>query len=464
MNSKLLVLVVSAAAVAAMAVFPAAAVAAAPSNDDFDASTVVAALPFSDATDTREATRASDDPGACFVNNSVWYRFAPDRDMNARISVAGSSYDAIIGLYTGTRGSLQNVDCGRQLVPNLQAGVTYYLMVNGCCYIGGPDGGDLKLSIEEVFPPANDDWDTATPVTSLPFQATETTLLATTAADDDFFYNKKSVWFSFTPTTARRVAISTTGSDYQTDVAVHSGTRDARGYAACDYPASGVQWCNLEAGTTYHIVVSAAYAVGGTLVFAVLDLPTMTLSIDARAVIGLPDNPAAFRITGRATCSEAMTIYYEAWFIQDNANTFAQGQIACSPSGTQWAVDFPDSGYFLPGDGTATMNASGVGVAGPVYASAASSVALIRFVKGQAELAGLISQVDSLHLSQLGTSLRDKLATAQRMLVSGKVRQACENLDSFLGEVKAQTGKGLTMNQGRSLTTGAQEAKRVIGC
>lgn len=50
------------------------------------------------------------------------------------------------------------------------------------------------------------------------------------------------------------------------------------------------------------------------------------------------------------------------------------------------------------------------------------------------------------------------------MLVSGKVKQGCENLDNFLSQVKAQTGKGLTVEQARSLTAGAVEAKGVIGC
>ena len=450
---------------AAVAAVPGSAVAAAPSNDDFDAATVVATLPFSDSIDTREATTASDDPGRCFINNSVWYRFTPDHDMTVRITIAGSSYDAIIGLFTGARGSLQDVDCGRQLVPELRTGITYYVMVNGCCYLGGPDGGDLKLSITELSPPTNDDWDTATTVTSVPFQVTETTLLATTATDDHFFYGKKSVWFSFTPSTAGRVSISTLGSDYQTDVAVNTGTRDSRGYAACDYPQPGVQWCTVEAGTTYHVVVAAAYGVGGTLVFSVLPLPTMSLSIDNRAIIGLPGNPAAVRITGTATCSEAITLYVDAWFIQGNASSAVQGhQIACSPDGVGWAVDVPDYGYFVPGDGTATMNGGGGGVAGPVYTSVASPVVLKRYVAGEAEIEVLTSRLDSFALAKLGASLHDKLATAQRMLVSGKVRQACETVDSFLAQVRAQTGKGLTLLQGSSLTAGAREAKDVIGC
>ena len=71
----------------------------------------------------------------------------------------------------------------------------------------------------------NDDWDTATSITGVPFEVTQETLLATTAPDDELFYDKKTVWFSFTPGESTRVEITTNGSDYQTDVAVYSGPR-----------------------------------------------------------------------------------------------------------------------------------------------------------------------------------------------------------------------------------------------
>jgi hypothetical protein len=127
----------------------------------------------------------------------------------------------------------------------------------------------------------NDDWDTATPITGVPFDVTQETLLATTAPDDELFYDKKTVWFSFTPGESTRVAITTNGSDYQTDVAVYSGPRANRSRAYCEYAPDSVQRCNLEAGTTYHIVVSAADGIGGLLKFSVLSGAGTTTPIAA---------------------------------------------------------------------------------------------------------------------------------------------------------------------------------------
>ena len=337
--------------------------------------------------------------------------------------------------------------------------------IYGVTTIAGAAGYSVAIAagVNDPTPrPPNDDWDTATIVTGVPYQLTESTVDATTAADDDFFYSKKTVWFSFTPSADRRVAISTIGSDYQTDVAVYTGTRNSRGYAPCDYPISGVQWCSVTAGTTYHVVVSAAHGVGGTLVFSVVDLPTITVTIDNRALIGHPSSPTTVRVSGTVVCSEPMTLSFEAWFIQGNASSAASGQISCSSTTTSWTVDVPDYGYFTPGAaGTATMSAGGSGVAGPVYASVGVSVLLTRY--DQALVADLIALVKSYSLGKLGTSLTDKLVTAQRMLEANKRRQAVETLDSFIHQVNAHKGKGLTIEQARELTNRAQDIKTAIG-
>jgi len=335
--------------------------------------------------------------------------------------------------------------------------------IYGVTAIAGAAGYSVAIAagVNDPTPrPPNDDWDSATTVTGVPYHLTEDTLNATTASDDDFFYSRKTVWFDFTPSTDRRVAISTIGSDYQTDVAVHTGTRNSRGYASCDYPLTGVQWCDLVAGTTYHIVVSAAYGVGGRLVFSVLDLPTIELTIDNRVLIGHPSSPSAVRVSGSVVCSEPMTLYFEAWFIQGNASSASSGQIGCSPTTTSWTVDVPDYGYFTPGAGTATISAGGSGVAGPVYASVGASVLLTRY--DQALVADLIGLVKSYSLGKLGTSLTDKLVTVQRMLEANKRDQAIATLDSFLSQVKAQTGKGLTFERAADLTNRAQEIKSAI--
>ena len=75
-----------------------------------------------------------------------------------------------------------------------------------------------------------------------------------------------------------------------------------------------------------------------------------------------------------------------------------------------------------------------------------------------------IGVVESYNLGKLGTSLTDKLTTAQRKLEANKTNQACESLDAFINQVKAQSGKGLTIGRAAELAAGAEAIKTAIGC
>jgi hypothetical protein len=57
------------------------AFAQAPGNDDFDNAIVISEIPFSDETNTVEATSAADDPICTGEGHTVWYTFTPDRDL-----------------------------------------------------------------------------------------------------------------------------------------------------------------------------------------------------------------------------------------------------------------------------------------------------------------------------------------------------------------------------------------------
>ena len=76
----------------------------------------------------------------------------------------------------------------------------------------------------------------------------------------------------------------------------------------------------------------------------------------------------------------------------------------------------------------------------------------------------LIGVVESYNLGKLGTSLTDKLTTAQRKLEANKTNQACDSLDAFINQVQAQSGKGLTIGRAAELAAGAEAIKTAIGC
>ena len=131
------------------------------------------------------------------------------------------------------------------------------------------DGSTTTTTVPSYEPPANDDFDNATPITVLPFTAFSNTREATPSTDDptDCYGTNASVWYELTSITNIRIQVDTFGSDYDTVVAVYTGTRGSLNLIACwDYPCFTL---DVQAGETYYFMVTSYYGMGGNLVFSV---------------------------------------------------------------------------------------------------------------------------------------------------------------------------------------------------
>jgi len=123
---------------------PSSALAAAPVNND-----ISNAIAFLSAPDTKtmseatynDSTIAFDDPQASCIGfpylHSVWYSFTPTSYGDATINTLGSNFDAVIAVWTGTRGNLTEVACDddsagdnqAEVVVQMTAGKKYYIEV-----------------------------------------------------------------------------------------------------------------------------------------------------------------------------------------------------------------------------------------------------------------------------------------------------------------------------------------------
>lgn len=152
--------------------------------------------------------------------------------------------------------------------------------------------------------------------------------------------------------------------------------------------------------------------------------------------------PAA--MSADATSPAGAIVTYAASAVDDVDGSV---QVTCAP---------PSSSVFPIGD--TVVDCSATDAAGNT-----STGSFTIHVKGADEqLADLIGLLESYELGKLGTSLRDKLATVQRFLATGKPRQAEDNLESFVAQVEAQRGKGLTVRQADALMTAAHRIIDVI--
>jgi hypothetical protein len=80
------------------------------------------------------------------------------------------------------------------------------------------------------------------------------------------------------------------------------------------------------------------------------------------------------------------------------------------------------------------------------------------------QLQETIDLIASYQLTRLGTSLPDKLQLASGYIVVGDIGEACGVLTGFLNQVRAQSGKALTVDQATELTMRVNRIRNVIGC
>ncbi|MBI5567855.1 MAG: hypothetical protein HY870_23360, partial [Chloroflexi bacterium] len=274
----------------------------APANDAFATASIIGALPYTNTQNTAAATTQAQDPVyACIANSattnngrgwhSVWYAYTATAAGTLHVDTVGSNYDTVVGVWRGAFGSLTSVGCdddsGGSYTSSVNAaiasGTTYYIEVAGYYSYSS---GNLVISVNTATgsAPPNDDFGSAFVISSTPYTYTQNTATGTTAADDPTFptscgtgggsRHSHSVWYAFTAPGDGELHVDTSGSGYDTVMAVWTGSRGALTAAGCDDdvnwpsdPTSAVD-ISVNAGTTYYVeVVSYNNGAGGSLTF-----------------------------------------------------------------------------------------------------------------------------------------------------------------------------------------------------
>src|SRR5207244_12993884 len=116
----------------------------------------IGTAPFFDYVDAQDATTDPADPfGSCACGqngHSVWYRFTPEYSGEVTIATAGSSYDTVLTVFTGSCGTPVPLVCNDDSNGTLQsqvsftatAGTTYLIEITSYC---GVRPGHLHLDL-----------------------------------------------------------------------------------------------------------------------------------------------------------------------------------------------------------------------------------------------------------------------------------------------------------------------------
>jgi Lysyl oxidase len=244
-----------------------------PANDAFANAMLVTSVPFnavefnSCATkEPGEPTNIVDTPGG----HSVWFQWTPTSNQTAVINTRRSDFDTVLAVYTGNSiSSLTIVATNDDIVANsnLQSqvtfaaigGTTYHIVVDGW-------GGAVGTVVLNVDPPANDDFTNASVLTGASgatngynVGGSKEALEPAHAGD----VGGHSIWYRWTAPATGPVGFDTAGSDFDTTLAVYTGTvvTNLTTIASNDDDIGGAGlvtsrlWFKAISGTTYRIAV-----------------------------------------------------------------------------------------------------------------------------------------------------------------------------------------------------------------
>jgi hypothetical protein len=183
----------------------------------------------------------------------------------------------------------------------------------------------LFPGIANAAPPSNDDIDTATAITALPFRATEDTTQATKAADDPttcYFHGQRSTWFDYTAPADGVVQATVTATGSKPYLAAYTGSRDSLTQvtdSCTSYNRPSASTFHVKAGTTYHLMVIDLYA-GSQVTFGLDSVPASPNDNFAAATVpAFPgeltgDLARASAEPGETTASCAPTADHSVWY------------------------------------------------------------------------------------------------------------------------------------------------------
>jgi len=307
-----------------------------PPNDNLTAAAGVTGTSWTRTGTTVNATSEAGEPSHAgqAPGLSVWYSWTAPANGAATVSTAGSGFDTVLAVYAGSAiGSLTEVAAndnpatgGTAAALSFQAvaGTVYRIAVDGK---GGASGSvNLTGNLAGVAL-SNDSFAGAIGLSGNSFDVTGTNLGATREAREPNHASVsggKSVWWSWTAPASGRLVVGTSGSGYDTVLAVYTGTRvDQLRLVAANDDVSSADMSSrvaisVRAGTTYRIAVDGYRGAAGNIRLAGTFTPKTQLTAPTLV-------RATLNSTGlvRATWGRVSGAYVYEVTIRSAARTYA---------------------------------------------------------------------------------------------------------------------------------------------
>jgi len=260
-----------------------------PGNDPFAAPKGISHLSGSSGGKTFNATKEAGEPAHAgdAGGASIWYLWkAPATGIEA-LTTAGSSFDTLLAVYTGLD-SLVPVAANDDENGSVRTSAVSFAVTKGTQYRIAVDGflhrstgtveqGKVVLTWSGTSPPPNDAFAAARTLSGAAGSLSQATAGATTEAGEPAHAGDAggaSVWFTWTAAADGVASFSTAGSDFDTLLAVYTGTSVAALTPAdadddvSDSDKTSRVTLVATSGTTYRIAADGWRGASGTLSLA----------------------------------------------------------------------------------------------------------------------------------------------------------------------------------------------------
>ncbi len=242
-----------------------------PANDDFSAAEEIMGTDGVIDGTTIDATEETGEPNHQFHEGfqSVWYRWQAPETASVSFDTLGSNFNTILGVYQGTTVSaLFEVawsDDNETMLAHVSfaatSGQIYWIMVDGF----GSQAGSVMLTWQMLFdPPANDNFIAASSISGNSGSTTGTVRAATSEVSEPSHAGiepKQSIWYQWTAPQTVTYTFRTTGSDFDTVLAVYTGISvNTLGEVASNDDADGlasVVSFQADQGITYYLAIDS---------------------------------------------------------------------------------------------------------------------------------------------------------------------------------------------------------------
>lgn len=263
-----------------------------PSGSDLFGSATVLTGAFD--SDTGNNSTATGEPGEVGIMgdptiHSIWWQWTAPASGMVDINTFESSFDTKLGVYTGSSVDALTIVAENDDADSLQSqvlfqavgGTTYYIAVDGFSdpAFNIDETGDviLRLGMAQT----NDNFSNAIAIAGGTVTSTNGASTGETGEPVHGPNNTvtNSVWYSWTATATGSTEINTFGSNFDTLLAVYTGTsvNNLTTIATNDDAGASLQSqviFNAQAGTTYMIAVDGSLNETGTFVLTLPDAPT----------------------------------------------------------------------------------------------------------------------------------------------------------------------------------------------